>query len=462
MKIFTNHLLFPLIFLLALGACKKDKEKDEKDSGPDPSQPVVFTDFSPKEGPAGTKLLIYGTNLGTDISKVSASIAGKSLKVIGASGDKIYCIVPQRTTTGEVKIVIDGEDGKPVSEHTFGEEFVYKPRTMVGTLVGKVDQYGNSAVVDGTFEEAGFNDPTWALFEPHSNSLFVVERGKLVRKVDIDGKRVSTLITNGQASFRNLQTATLSFDNDSLFIVDDHGQPNKDFVAIAYTLRSENYRRVHPYLYDRTSYACAYHPVDRVMFFNTWWGGGLMKVFYDPATRGLSSKELFRVGGNNDMKTTIFFHPSGNYAYFLNENACIYKSRYNWKTRELEAPIVFAGQPGTRGDVDAIGTSARFTWMYQGVFVKNPDYAGQEDEYDFYTCDVDNHSIRKISPTGEVSTFAGKGSPSSDGKKEGYIDGDLRKEARFNAPSGIAYDAERNIFYITERNNKRIRTISVQ
>jgi hypothetical protein len=37
--------------------------------------------------------------------------------------------------------------------------------------------------------------------------------------------------------------------------------------------------------------------------------------------------------------------------------------------------------------VDGIGTSARFNTPYQGVFVKNPEYAGQEDEYDFILCD---------------------------------------------------------------------------
>ncbi|PWG81249.1 IPT/TIG domain-containing protein [Pararcticibacter amylolyticus] len=458
MRIFTNYLLFSVICLLALGGCKKDEEKN---NGPDPGQPVVFSDFSPKKGSVSSRFYIYGTNLGTDISRIKVSIGDRTLNVIGVSGDKVYCIVPKRTNTGLVKVVISGDDGTPVAEHVFSDQFTYEAKTSVGTLVGKVDQYGNSAVVDGTFEEAGFNNPTWALFEPHTNTLFVVERDRLVRKVDINERQVSTLITNGQASFKQLQTATLSFDNDTLFLVDDNGQNNKNFVAIAYTLRSENFRRVHPYLYDRTSYACAHHPVDHVMFFNTWWGGGLMKAFYDPVIGGLNSKELFRVGGNNDIKTTIFFHPSGNYAYFL-EGGCVYKSRYNWSTRELEAPIVFAGAQGYRGDIDAIGTSARFSFLYQGVFVKNPDYAGKEDEYDFYVCDVDNHSVRIVSPTGEVSTFAGKGSPSSDGKKEGYIDGDLRKEARFNRPSGIAYDAEHEIFYITEINNKRIRTISVE
>ena len=458
MKDFTKYLIFPLFCLLLLFGCKRDEVKK---NGRDPGQPVVISDFSPKEGAVRTRFYIYGSNLGNDISKIKVSIGGRDLNVIGVSGDKIYCIVPRQTSSGEVKVVVSDDDGKTIVEHVFTDKFNYETRTTVGTLVGKVDVYGNSAVVNGSFEEAGFNDPTWMLFEPNSNSLFVVERSKLVRRVDMNERQVSTLITNGQASFKALQTATMSFDNDTLFIVDDNGQNNKNFVAIAYTLRTENFRRVHPYLYDRTSYACAHHPIDHVMFFNTWWGGGVMKAFYDAKLGALNSRELFRVGGNNDIKTTIHFHPSGNYAYFL-EGGCVYKSTYNWTARELTAPIVFAGQPGTTGDIDAIGTSARFTSLYQGVFVKNPAYAGQADEYDFYLCDINNHSVRIVSPTGEVSTYAGKGSPSSDGKKEGYIDGDLRKEARFNKPSGIAYDAERKIIYISEQVNRRIRTISVE
>lgn len=266
MRIFTNYLLFSVICLLALGGCKKDEEKKDQKAGPDLTKPVVFSDFSPREGSVRTRFYIYGTNLGSDISRIKVSIGGRELNVIGVSDDKVYCIVPKRTSTGEVKIRINGDDGQPVAEHVFSDGFTYVPKVSVGTLVGKVDQYGNSAVVNGTFEEAGFNNPTWVLFEPNTNALFVVEREQLVRRIDINDRRVSTLITNGQASFKSLQTATLSFDNDTLFIVDDNGADHKNTVAIAYTLRSENFRRVHPYLYDRTSYACAHHPVDRIMF----------------------------------------------------------------------------------------------------------------------------------------------------------------------------------------------------
>ena len=455
MKKLKNYALILLWFFALLYGCKKDESKN---AGLDSNGIPVFEDFSPKEGHVRTSLFITGKNFGRDISKIEVFVGDKKLKVIGSDGKQIYCSIPRYLSSGKVKVIVNNGAG---AEYTFDEEFKYIPTLSVGTMVGKVDELGNSAIVDGKFEDAGFGNPMWVLFEPKSNNLFVVETEKAVRKVDINERSVKTLITNGQASFKKIQTISLSFNNDSLFLVDDNGQSNKTQVAIAYTLRSENYRRVHPYIYDRTSYACASHPVHNIMFFNTYWGGGIQKAFPDPESGSLTSKELFKVGGNNNIKPNIFFHPTGNYAYFMIGN-CIWKSQYNWITQELEFPIMFAGQYNVAGDVDAIGTSARFGYLRQGVFVKNPNYVGQADEYDFYVCDINNHSIRVIAPTGEVNTFAGKGSPSTDGKKEGYIDGDLRKEARFNKPSGIAYDAERKIFYISEEVNRKIRTISIE
>lgn len=445
-----------ILFAICIAGCQKDESNPSE--GYDPGKPIVFSDYQPKTGAVRTRIFIHGDNFGTDISKIKVYIEDRQLKVIGSDGKKIYCMVPRQVASGKVRVVIDGAES---TEHVFEEEFTYQATSTVGTLVGDVDELGNSSIVNGSFEDARFTNPMWVLFEPESNSLFVVETERAVRKVDLNEEVVTTLITNGQASFKKMQTISLSFDNDTLFLVDDNGQNNRNQVAIAYTLRSENYRRVHPYIYDRTSYACASHPVDNIMFFNTYWGGGIQKAFYDPLTGELTSKELFKVGGNNNIKPNIFFHPTGNYAYFMIERV-IWKSRYNWDTKELEFPVVFAGQYGQNGDIDAIGTSARFGYLRQGVFVKNADYAGQEDEYDFYVADINNHSIRKITPTGEVSTFAGKGSPSSDGVKYGYIDGDLLKEARFNKPSGIAFDEANKIFYITEEVNKRIRTITIE
>ena len=42
----------------------------------------------------------------------------------------------------------------------------------------------------------------------------------------------------------------------------------------------------------------------------------------------------------------------------------------------------------------------------------------------------------------------------------GYVDGDLRQEARFNYPFGIHYDEVNKIFYIGDIENYRIRNIA--
>lgn len=457
----------PKFFLIAFvvflaynfSACRK--ETNDR-SQIDLNKPIVFSGYTPKEGALRTQFFITGSNFGNDPSKIQVFIGETALKVIGSTGNKIYCMVPQNTTSGKVKVKVMGDDGVDLIEHTFADEFNYRAAMNVGTLVGKVDHLGQSSRIDGTFEQAQFGNPTWIQYEPEGNFLFVLELNSAIRKVDLETKRVSTFLTNNQLSFTRLQTATFSHDKDTLFIVDDNGQTMRGIdVTIAYTLRSENYRRVHPYINDRGSFSCMSHPIDKVMFFNTWWGGAVMKGYYDPILKEMNSKEMFKLGGTSNMLSTMFFHPSGKYAYFL-VGSCVYKSAYNEVTKELGTPIVFAGSQSEKGDNDAMGTQARFESLYQGVFVKNESYKGREDEYDFYIPDIGNHSIRRIAPTGEVRTYAGKGSPTADGAKQGYIDGDPLQEARFNEPSGIAYDERRKIFFIAEKVNKRIRTIHVK
>jgi len=67
-----------------------------------------------------------------------------------------------------------------------------------------------------------------------------------------------------------------------------------------------------------------------------------------------------------------------------------------------------------------------------------------------------NHVIRILTPQGRVSTFAGTPGTAS------YRDGDLRLEACFAYPAGIAYDEEKQCFYIGDSNNRRIRKIAYE
>ena len=68
-----------------------------------------------------------------------------------------------------------------------------------------------------------------------------------------------------------------------------------------------------------------------------------------------------------------------------------------------------------------------------------------------YIADGGNHVIRKISTEGVVSTYAGTGSP-------GYLDGPAA-EASFNNPFNLCFDPEGNLF-VSDFLNQRIRKIS--
>lgn len=70
-----------------------------------------------------------------------------------------------------------------------------------------------------------------------------------------------------------------------------------------------------------------------------------------------------------------------------------------------------------------------------------------------YVADTGNHAIRKISSQGEVRTLAGNGQP-------GFRDGPAA-QARFNGPLGVAVGRDGSV-YVADSYNDRIRVISPQ
>lgn len=104
---------------------------------------------------------------------------------------------------------------------------------------------------------------------------------------------------------------------------------------------------------------------------------------------------------------------------------------------------VFAGSPGSAGTADGIGPAARFS-SPRGIAV---DGAGT-----VYVSDSGNHTIRKISPTGSVTTLAG--SPGNFGTTDGP-----GAAARFGDPVGLAADANGRI-YVADSLNSTLRRIT--
>jgi sugar lactone lactonase YvrE len=76
-----------------------------------------------------------------------------------------------------------------------------------------------------------------------------------------------------------------------------------------------------------------------------------------------------------------------------------------------------------------------------------------------YLSDGDHQRVRKVSPDGTITTVAGSG-PTTEGAPGAYAgDGGPATEARLNGPLGLAVDASGNLF-IAENGNHRIRKVS--
>lgn len=442
----------------------------------DPSKPVIFTDFSPKEGAVRTRVFIEGSNFGTDVSKIEVLMGGIPAPVIGSSGTKICVMAPRRSNRGDVVVRIKDKEGKVIKEHLFEDLFTLQSALLVNTLTGKVDpQTNTSSIINGSFEEAEFQHPWWLEFdkdEEGNKIIYCIDEENLtaLRKINLTTREVSTVFMKGQAGVYRVKS--MLFDTptrDTLFFVDDNGRGNwndrHQMPNMFYALRNEGFRKVYPYLYAQCSYSAVYMS-DGTIFYNTWTSSQVYKAkqIWDEQAQMWDGKALFSVRSNSSDHVFMFRHPDDLYVYMTGFNG-IYRCAYDKTKKELVSSVLHVGdQNGGAGYVDAPGSSARFNRPRQGVFVKNKEYVaqGKEDVYDFYVCDHNNNCIRKVTPDGEVSTFAGRGSVGTDGQVWGWIDGEARETARFREPTGICYDEEEEIFYVADRENRRIRTISVE
>jgi sugar lactone lactonase YvrE len=102
-----------------------------------------------------------------------------------------------------------------------------------------------------------------------------------------------------------------------------------------------------------------------------------------------------------------------------------------------------AGTAGSSGSTDATGSSARFNF---------PTSVAVDSSGNVFVADNGNNTIRKITSAGVVTTLAGTAGSS------GSTDG-TGSAARFNSPQGVAVDSAGNV-YVADRLNQTIRKVT--
>lgn len=97
---------------------------------------------------------------------------------------------------------------------------------------------------------------------------------------------------------------------------------------------------------------------------------------------------------------------------------------------------------GTAGYRDGISSEARFD---------TPADLVADTQGNLFVCELNNHTVRKVTPAGAVSTLVGNGIP-------GQADGP-GPEARLNSPAGLAIDSTGHL-YVADWGNHRIRKVT--
>ena len=155
---------------------------------------------------------------------------------------------------------------------------------------------------------------------------------------------------------------------------------------------------------------------------------------------------LARYAGGQDGTggTARFSHPSS-VAVDGSGNAYVADSENNTirQVTPLGAVTTIAGLRQSFGSADGTNSAARF-YEPSGVAVDGSNNVYVADKY--------NHTLRRVAPGGVVTTVAGlAGSP-------GSADG-AGSVARFNLPSGVAVDGSGNI-YVADTGNHTIRKVT--
>lgn len=102
-----------------------------------------------------------------------------------------------------------------------------------------------------------------------------------------------------------------------------------------------------------------------------------------------------------------------------------------------------AGSPGVPGSADGTGAGAR---------LRNPNGLAIDAADNLFVVDWGNRTVRRITPAGEVTTFAGTAG------QFGSADGS-GAAARFAIPSGLAIDGSGNL-YVADQGNHTLRKIT--
>lgn len=180
-------LVLALLFLI--GSCKDSDDNKTTGATYDPNQPVTVESFMPVEGKLREKVIVKGSNFGTDKSKVKVYFVDEAAErlstVIGIDNNTLYCLAPRQLPGGNrIKVIVDEK------EVTTDGTFKYEQAQNVSTISGSASKDGND---DGDLASAKFKY-MWGIAAVGNNTVLAYQRDDpRVRLISVDDNKVTTV-----------------------------------------------------------------------------------------------------------------------------------------------------------------------------------------------------------------------------------------------------------------------------
>ena len=322
------------------------------------------------------------------------------------------------------------------------------PEGMVTTLAGRAGTCGSA---DGVGSNARFCYPAGVAVDAAGNVFVADENNSAIRKITPEGV-VTTIASPATATGpgdRLLLPRGIAIDPGGDLIVADteNGLIRRVTLAgVVITVAGQSAQ----WGFDDgpasaarfVSPAGAAFDADGGLLVSDRYGANVRKVAPDGAVSTVAG--LGGSWGSDDGvgSAARFSGPSG-LAVTIQGRVLVVDS-FNHTVRVISpegAVSTLAGFPDAIGLVDGAGSNARFDYP-EGIAVDNAGNA--------YVADTGNHAIRKVTPSGLVSTLAGGTRGSADG---------IGTFARFSSPTGVAMASD-GFLYVADRRNHTIRRVS--
>lgn len=402
---------------------------------------TTISGISPDTGVAGTIVTLKGTYLPT--SGATININGRQARILVATSDSILLVIPDRAGRGILTL-------RTNTNTITGPIFKYRYIVYVTTLAGT--QAAGHA--DGTGIKASFSNP-FGLTSDKAGNLYVADNlNNEIRKITPDGVvttlsgAITTGLINGPAaSARFFNPIATAFDSKgNLYILDQQNFCIRKITpdnSVSTFAGDGTFGEL-----DGPSATAEISPALGLtcdskdnLYFVEPGNDHIRKVTPD-GTISTIAKGGPGFANGNALTAAQFNSPSG--VAFDTAGNCYIADTYNYSIRKLTPAgtvSTFAGN-GTSGNVN--GPAASATFGLPSALVIGPDGT-------LYVLDKTNYSIRTISPDGTVATLTGNGI-------QAYNDGPAATASFYN-PISMAIDPQGNL-YVTD--NNRIRKIIIK